>query len=301
MQLRLLTILVLVRHEPERLRSVGRRPGDRRLISRWQHKGPAGRALIDGVLLWAAGKRSQRPRGAPRYKSHGDERGNDRQQMRIGRMREAALSDNWSKEYTRRTEALADAIAAHNIPFLWVGMPPFKSSKTQTDILALNDMYRAAAESAGGEFIDVWDGFVDEGGAFVTTGPDISGQPVRLRMADGINFTAAGNRKLAHFVEKELRRDLNQAKSNRNVPLLGAEAEQAKINPDNAVKTPAPSSPVARRADGEVLRRPSRYVVPAARSSRGTFRSQLAHIRDRLAPCAAAVSQSPSPLPFRST
>ena len=75
-------------------------------------------------------------------------------------------------------------------------------------------------------------------------------------MRDGVNFTDAGNRKLAHFVEKELRSDLIQAKANRNIPLLGAEAEQAKINPGNAVKTPAPSSPVA-AAEQQAEKRPS--------------------------------------------
>ena len=135
---------------------------------------------------------------------------NDRQQMRIGRMREAALSDNWNKEYTRRTEALADAIAARKIPFLWVGMPPFKSSKMQTDILALNDMYRAAAESAGGEFIDVWEGFVDENGAYIASGPDINGQPVRLRANDGINLTGPGKRKVAFYTEKPLNKLLGE-------------------------------------------------------------------------------------------
>ncbi len=60
-----------------------------------------------------------------------------------------------------------------------------------------------------------------------------------------MHFTEAGSRKLAHFVEKELRRDLNQAKTERTVPLAGAEVEQAKINPDNAVTVTAPSSPAA--------------------------------------------------------
>jgi hypothetical protein len=38
-----------------------------------------------------------------------------------------------------------------------------------------------------------------------------------------------GYLKLAHFVEKELRRDLNLAKIERNIPLAGNEEEQAKV------------------------------------------------------------------------
>jgi hypothetical protein len=129
---------------------------------------------------------------------------NDRQQMQVGETREAPRSDAWTKQYVARTEALGKAIAASKVPFLWVGMPAFKSTKMTSDMLAFNDIYRSAAHDNGGEFIDVWDGFVDENGAFVTTGPDINGQPVRLRSDDGINITKAGKRKLAFYTEKPL-------------------------------------------------------------------------------------------------
>ncbi|MFB9344929.1 DUF459 domain-containing protein [Aminobacter aganoensis] len=129
---------------------------------------------------------------------------NDRQQMRVADNREPPMSPAWTKEYAARTEKLAKAIAETKVPFLWVGMPAFKSSKMSTDMLAFNDIYRAATEAAGSEFVDVWDGFVDENGAFVTSGPDINGQPVRLRSDDGINVTRAGKRKLAFFAEKPL-------------------------------------------------------------------------------------------------
>lgn len=129
---------------------------------------------------------------------------NDRQQMRVGETREPSGSPAWTKEYTARTERLAKTLSDAKVPFLWVGMPAFKSSKMTTDMLAFNDIYRAATEAAGAEFVDVWDGFVDEAGAFVTSGPDINGQPVRLRSDDGINVTKAGKRKLAFYAEKPL-------------------------------------------------------------------------------------------------
>ena len=75
----------------------------------------------------------------------------------------------------------------------------------------LNTIYRASVEKAGGEFVDIWDGFVDEDGKFVISGSDINGQQVRLRGSDGINFTRAGKRKLAFYVEKEIRRLLGDA------------------------------------------------------------------------------------------
>lgn len=129
---------------------------------------------------------------------------NDRQQMRVDDVREQPRSENWTKEYERRTEALGKAIASTKVPYLWVGMPPFRVAKMTSDMLAFNDIYRSAAETHGGEFVDIWDGFVDENGAFVISGPDINGQAVRLRTDDGINVSKAGKRKLAFYAEKPL-------------------------------------------------------------------------------------------------
>ena len=58
---------------------------------------------------------------------------------------------------------------------------------------------RSRAEKAGAIYIDVWDGFVDESGRFVVQGPDFEGQIRRLRVSDGVHFTKAGARKLAHY------------------------------------------------------------------------------------------------------
>lgn len=136
---------------------------------------------------------------------------NDRQQMRVGEVREQPRSENWTKEYERRADALGKAIQDTKVPFLWVGMPAFGVSKMNSDMLAFNDIYHSVAEKHGGEFVDVWDGFVDENGAFVTSGPDINGQPVRLRSDDGINVTKAGKRKLAFYTEKPLAKILGLA------------------------------------------------------------------------------------------
>ena len=57
----------------------------------------------------------------------------------------------------------------------------------------------------------------------------MSGQVKRLRADDGMHFTMRGYLKLAHFVEKEIRRDLSLAKLERNIPLAGNEEEQAKV------------------------------------------------------------------------
>ena len=159
---------------------------------------------------------------------------NDRQQMKVDDVREQPRSETWTKEYERRTEAFGKAIAEAKVPFLWVGMPAFRVPKMTSDMLAFNDIYHQAAESHGGEFVDVWDGFVDENGAFVTSGPDINGQPVRLRADDGINVSRAGKRKLAFYTEKPL------------LKILGLTAPGSVVTPSAPagapVEVPAPAA-----------------------------------------------------------
>lgn len=131
---------------------------------------------------------------------------NDRQQMTVAGSSEKFRSEAWTKEYEARVARIAALAREGGRPLLWMGMPPFRSSALTADMTTLNTIYRANVEKAGGEFVDIWDGFVDEEGKFVISGSDINGQQVRLRGSDGINFTKAGKRKLAFYVEKEIRR-----------------------------------------------------------------------------------------------
>ena len=153
---------------------------------------------------------------------------NDRQQMRVDGNREELRSDAWSKEYERRVGALAKAVRDRNLPLIWVGNLPFKSTAMSSDMIAFNDIYRRVVTDAGGEFVDVWDGFVDEAGAFVTNGPDMNGQPAQLRSSDGINVTRQGRRKIAFYVEKPLNR------------LLGSPSEPGLALPPDAFEGPMP-------------------------------------------------------------
>ena len=139
---------------------------------------------------------------------------NDRQQMKVGEGREAPRTEGWTQEYKQRTVNFGKHIAEAKLPFLWVGMPSFRPGTMTSDMLALNEIYRDAAETAGGEFVDIWEGFVDENGAFITRGPDINGQPVTLRAEDGINMTRAGKRKVAFYTEKPLLKLLGLASPN---------------------------------------------------------------------------------------
>ena len=133
---------------------------------------------------------------------------NDRQAMRVEGAAEEVRSEKWDAEYEARSSRFVSEITSRNIPLVWVGLPSFRFPSMSSDMIAFNDIQRGVAEAASGVFVDIWDGFVDENGAFVTNGPDINGQPVRLRAGDGINFTEAGKRKIAFYAEKPLARIL---------------------------------------------------------------------------------------------
>ncbi len=131
---------------------------------------------------------------------------NDRQQMRVDGQREQKLSEPWKAEYDRRIAAIAESAKASQTPLIWVGLPPVKSGAMNTDYLVFNARYRVKSELANGKFVDVWDGFTNAEGVFISAGPDINGQIVRLRNSDGINMTSAGKAKLAFYAERELRK-----------------------------------------------------------------------------------------------
>jgi uncharacterized protein len=131
---------------------------------------------------------------------------NDRQQLVVDGRRQEPRSDPWMEEYEARIRKMVDIVREHEAHLIWAGMIPFRFRSMSSDMIAFNDLYRRVTEEAGGEYVDVWDGFVDEEGNFATNGPDMNGQPAQLRAGDGINITRAGKRKIAFYVEKPLNR-----------------------------------------------------------------------------------------------
>jgi uncharacterized protein len=133
-------------------------------------------------------------------------------------------TDQWEAAYIKRIDATVAALKSGGVPVLWVGLPAQRGPKATADASYLNELYRARAEKAGIVFVDIWDGFVDEQGRFSPQGPDFEGQIRRLRSADGIYFTKAGARKLAHYVEREI----DRSEANRAIPVaLPSTIEQA--------------------------------------------------------------------------
>jgi uncharacterized protein len=171
-------------------------------------------------------------------------------------------SDAWSEAYIRRIDDTIAALKTAGVPIFWVGLPPLRGGRVAADIPFLNDLYRSRADKAGIVYVDVWDGFVDEDGRFALSGPDFEGQTRRLRAGDGVHFTQAGARKLAHFVEREVERWLSaravtvalpvdEPKAAPAAPEIAPAAAPGKAGPSKARPLAGPAMPLIADASGE--------------------------------------------------
>jgi hypothetical protein len=161
----------------------------------------------------------------------------DRQIIRLGQGTKplAVGSDEWQAEYGRRVDRWIKALKKRSIAIYIAGHPALRRPEANSTAEAMTEVIRERARLNGVRFIDVTEGFLDDGGNFTQFGPDLAGNRQKLRDGDGVTFTQAGNRKLASLFERDLRRDVAQARTERAIPLAGNEAEQRRINPAKAV------------------------------------------------------------------
>lgn len=131
---------------------------------------------------------------------------NDRQPLRQGGQSEEPFSPRWREIYAARVDAVLGAFHEKKVPVVWVGLPVMKSENFSADMAKLNEIYRERVEKAGGVYVDLWEALADEKGQFSAFGPDVNGQIVKLRTADGVHFTDAGALSVAHFVANEIKK-----------------------------------------------------------------------------------------------
>jgi uncharacterized protein len=139
-------------------------------------------------------------------------------------------SPEWREEYGRRIDRFIKILKRRNVGLYWVSQPIMRRYEVNDPSQMMNDIVRDKAYLNGIKFIDIQAQFADEAGNYSAYGPDITGRQRLLREADGVGFTHAGNRKLALFVEQEIKRDLSQARKERSIPLAGSESEQERIS-----------------------------------------------------------------------
>jgi uncharacterized protein len=160
--------------------------------------------------------------------------------------------ERWVELYNKKIEELIGVLKSKGVPVVWVGLPAVRGTKATSDMLFLDSLYREAAGKAGITYVDVWDGFVDEAGRYLQQGPDFEGQIRRLRSYDGVYFTQAGARKLAHYVEREITR------------LLAARSAPITLPTE-------PATPDANAKPGQPAPRPlAGPILPLVESSVGT-------------------------------
>jgi hypothetical protein len=152
---------------------------------------------------------------------------NDLQAMRDGADNLDPLSDRWKAAYVERIDALLAPFQAANIPVAWVGMPPMHVDRFNADIVKLNEIDRTEVEKQGVKYIDIWDAFADQNGQYDASGPNVDGQIVKLRGPDGVHFTKAGGRKVAHFLEADIRRVFDKGRPQNESADLPPDIEQA--------------------------------------------------------------------------
>jgi hypothetical protein len=173
--------------------------------------------------------------------------------MRDGGKRLARGSESWVNNYVQRIDGMVDTLRVYGRPFFWVTAPPMRSSSASRDMATYNDYYKPRVTAAGGHFVDIWNGFTNEDGRYISSGPDVDGQLRALRDSDGINFTRAGRLKLAFYVERDIRRltglgtggaDLFASTSGATQIEIGPDGKQRLVGPVISLSDPLPGASV---------------------------------------------------------
>ncbi|WP_208441589.1 SGNH/GDSL hydrolase family protein [Bartonella raoultii] len=149
------------------------------------------------------------------------------------------VQPEWLNIYKQKVREIAESLHSLGKPWIWMGQPAFENDNLTQKMKIFNALYKQETEEAGGYFVDIWSGFSDEQGQFSFSGYDINGKVVRLRMRDGINFTTAGKRKLAAYLEKKLENILSlHTFSQEKLFLLNGKTPLLPQQPNNIVRQP---------------------------------------------------------------
>ncbi len=97
------------------------------------------------------------------------------------------------------------AVRGANKPIIWVGLPAMAKDDVSTAVSAVSAIQRLAVFAGSGDFVDIYDRFVDDNGDYTDTGPDLNGNQVQMRRSDGVRFTSAGADKLAYYVSQTIK------------------------------------------------------------------------------------------------
>lgn len=131
---------------------------------------------------------------------------NDRQNIRVPNADSLkTLTPDWTTQYSARVAQIVAELKQAGRPTIWVGLPPMPPGSLADAMIQINEIQRLAVFGGGAEFVDIYDRFLGDDGAYASTGPDLNGNPVKIRAGDGIHFTSAGADKLAFYLSQSIK------------------------------------------------------------------------------------------------
>ena len=145
-------------------------------------------------------------------------------------------STPWETTYLDRIRTVLQVLEDRRKRSYWVGLPPMKVTALSIDMEYMNGLIRDQIPDRRTEYVDIWDSFLTEEGRYSSFGPDVNGIRRRLRPEAGVTFTRSGNRKLAFFVAREIRRIVSQ-----EIP-VSALPDGLTEEEINAIRRPDPAS-----------------------------------------------------------
>ncbi len=164
---------------------------------------------------------------------------NDRQQIRQGDETLDPMTQGWRERYAARVDMVLQPFRDRKIPVVWVGLPVMKNESFSADMAKLNEIFQERARRQGDVFVDLWEAFSDEKGQYSAFGPDIDGEIVKIRSADGVHFTPAGAVSIGHFVAAEIKKIYQTRRPARGVTALPSTSTPAPGQSPTAVHTGA--------------------------------------------------------------
>ena len=131
--------------------------------------------------------------------------GNDHYGMRTGPGVLVPLhTDAFHALYAARAAAVLASLLKLKLRVFWVGDPICRTDGFSSDMRYLNGIFQEVVAGTPATFVDIYAAVADESGQYAAYGKSLDGAITRLRLDDGIHFTAAGYDILAARVNEAM-------------------------------------------------------------------------------------------------
>lgn len=112
-------------------------------------------------------------------------------------------SERWEQEYRLRIENILNTAMQHNVQVLWLAAPCMRKPKLNDGMIYLNSLYESEIQKANQHFLttnDLLGCTYQEFTNFIETDKE----KIKVRIDDGIHFTAKGQQILAKAIMKNI-------------------------------------------------------------------------------------------------